>query len=72
MTWYRVELAVKVPGNSGETQRRREAVRASIGAHGGKDDTPARPGAKCVAAILSTESAAKAFRDSARQALQGA
>jgi hypothetical protein len=62
---YRVKLAVKVPGNPDETQRRREAARALIGAHEGKDDMPARPGANYVAAVFSMESAAKAFRDGA-------
>ena len=67
MTWYRVKLAVKVPGDPIETQRRREAVRALIASHHGKDATPARPQAKYVAAVFSTEREAKAFRDGARE-----
>jgi hypothetical protein len=63
-------LAVKVPGNAAESQRRRELVRALIATHRGKDASPARPGAKFVAAAFSTAKAAREFRDSARQSLQ--
>jgi hypothetical protein len=70
LTWYRVKLAVKVPGNPAESRRRRESVQSLIGTHGGKDVSSARPGAKFIAAVFSSENAAKAFRDSARQKLQ--
>jgi hypothetical protein len=70
LPWYRVKLQTKIPGNVAESQHRREVVRALIGAHGGKDVSPARPGAKFIAAVFSSEKAAKTFRDSARQSLQ--
>jgi hypothetical protein len=70
LPWYRVKLAVKVPGNAAESQRRQELVRALIATHGGKDASPARPGAKFVAAVFSSAKAAKEFRDSARQSLR--
>lgn len=70
MPWYRVKLATKIPGNAAESQRRRELVRALISTHGGKDVSPVRPRAKFVAAVFSSEKAAKTFRDSARQTLQ--
>ena len=70
MPWYRVKLAVKVPDNPAESQRRREAVQALIGSHGGKDISSARPSAKFVAAVFSKADAAKAFRDDALRRLQ--
>jgi hypothetical protein len=70
LSWYRVKLAVKVADNPAESERRREAVRALVATHGGKDVSPVRPGAKFVAAVFSEAKAAKAFRDSARAALQ--
>lgn len=70
MPWYRVKLRTKVPGDVVESQRRRELARALIGAHGGKDVSSLRPGAKFLAAVFSTAKAAKSFRDAARQSLQ--
>jgi hypothetical protein len=70
LPWYRMKVVTKVPGNAVETQRRRELVRPLIATHGGKDVSPARPGAKFTAAVFSTAKAAKAFRDSARQSLR--
>ena len=70
MAWYRVKLTVKVPDDPAQSQRRREAVRALIGSHGGKDVSSARPSAKFVAAVFSKADAAKAFRDDARRRLQ--
>jgi hypothetical protein len=68
--WYRVKLAVKISGNLAESWHRREAVRALIGSHGGKDVSSARPNAKFVTAVFSKADAAKAFRDDVRQRLQ--
>jgi hypothetical protein len=68
--WYRIKLAVKVAGDPATSQRSRDAVRALIGTSGGKDASPARPGAKFVTAVFTRLDAAKAFRDRARQVLQ--
>jgi hypothetical protein len=68
--WYRVKLAVKVAGDPATLQRRRASVLGVIATHSGKDVSPARPGAKFVAAVFARADMAKAFRDSARQALQ--
>ena len=70
MPWYRVKLSVKVPGDAATSQRCSEAARALIGTYGGRDASPARPGAKFVAAVFTGADAAKAFRDRARQILQ--
>lgn len=72
MTWYRVKIPVKVAGDVKETQRRRSLVKDLIEKHGGKDDSPARPGAKFVVAIFSSLKAMKGFRDEARQAIAAA
>jgi hypothetical protein len=42
--WYRVKLAVKVPGDPATLQRRRASVLGVIATHSGKDVSPARPG----------------------------
>jgi hypothetical protein len=70
LPWYRVKFAVKVPDDPAKSQRRREAARALIASHGGKDVSSTRPGAKFVAGVFSNAEAAGAFREKARKALR--
>jgi len=64
-----MKIPIRAAGDIEETKRRHALVKDLIKRHGGKDVSPARPGAKFAAAVFSSTEAMKAFRDEARQAI---